>query len=69
MKGLIRIDQERCKGCSLCIEFCPKQAVFLSEKLNLKGYYVADFEENKGCTGCALCAVICPDAAIEVDKS
>ena len=69
MKGSINIDRERCKGYSLCIEFCPKKAIFVSNDLNLKGYYVAAFDDSKGCTGCATCAVICPDVAIEVDKN
>jgi len=69
MNAYITIDQERCKGCSLCIEFCPKQAIILSDKLNLKGYFVAFFEAGKGCTGCATCAVMCPDVAIEVYKN
>jgi 2-oxoglutarate ferredoxin oxidoreductase subunit delta len=38
----------------------------LSNRLNLKGYFIADFEEKKGCTGCAICAVMCPEVAIEV---
>jgi 2-oxoglutarate ferredoxin oxidoreductase subunit delta len=66
VKGYIEIDQERCKGCSFCIEYCPKKAIVLTDKLNLKGYFVAAFQEGKGCTGCAVCAVICPDVAIEV---
>ena len=69
MKGFAQIDRERCKGCSLCIEFCPRKAIFISSELNLKGYYAAAFDDSKGCTGCATCAVICPDVAIEVEKS
>jgi 2-oxoglutarate ferredoxin oxidoreductase subunit delta len=67
-KGLITISQERCKGCSLCMEFCPKKAIYLSDKLNLKGYFVAAFAEDQECTGCGTCAVMCPDVAIEVFK-
>ncbi len=66
MKGFIRIDPERCKGCSLCMEHCPAHAIGLTSRLNLKGYFVADFEEKKECTGCAVCAVMCPEVAIEV---
>jgi 2-oxoglutarate ferredoxin oxidoreductase subunit delta len=69
LKGSVDIDRERCKGCSLCIEFCPKKAIFISDDLNLKGYYVAVFDDTKGCTGCATCAIICPDVAIEVEKN
>ena len=68
MEGLIQIDEERCKGCLLCIELCPKNSVFLSEKLNLKGYFVAAFDPDKGCNGCGNCALMCPDVAIEVQR-
>jgi 2-oxoglutarate ferredoxin oxidoreductase subunit delta len=69
LKGTIHIDRERCKGCALCIEFCTKKAIIISDDLNLKGYYVAAFDNGRECTGCATCAVICPDVAIEVEKN
>ncbi|MRR08348.1 MAG: 4Fe-4S dicluster domain-containing protein [Deltaproteobacteria bacterium] len=69
MKGMISIDPERCKGCSLCIEFCPKQSISISDRLNMKGYFVAAFIDGKECTGCATCAVMCPEVAIEVMKT
>jgi len=69
MKGTIKIDQERCKGCLFCVEYCPKDAVALSNTLNLKGYFVAQLKEDNGCTGCATCAVVCPEVAIEVYKA
>jgi 2-oxoglutarate ferredoxin oxidoreductase subunit delta len=68
MKGRIEIDRERCKGCLLCIEYCPKKAISLSDKLNLKGYFPVQFEGD-ACTGCASCGVICPDVAIEVYRA
>ena len=73
MKGTIRIDKERCKGCELCIEFCPKDSISMSEELNLKGYFVAAFvaasDNGTECNGCGMCAVMCPEVAIEVEKS
>ena len=71
MKGNVRIDKERCKGCALCIEFCPKDSISMSEELNLKGYFVAAFsasDDGDGCNGCGTCALICPDVAIEVER-
>jgi len=70
-KGKIIIDQERCKGCHLCLDVCPNQNIGISEKHNGKGYQPARFIESeemakKGCTGCAMCATICPEVAIEV---
>lgn len=69
MKGFITIDRERCKGCTFCIEFCPKKVIVLSDRLNAKGYFTAEYPENDQCTGCATCAVMCPEVAIEVFKS
>ncbi|MDY6974232.1 MAG: ferredoxin family protein [Thermodesulfobacteriota bacterium] len=70
--GSITIDRELCKGCYLCAWVCPKKLIAVSDKLNQKGYYPAEFAETNGksedrkCTGCATCATICPDLAIEV---
>ncbi len=66
MKGKITIDEQFCKGCEFCIEFCPKGAIRVSTRLNAKGYAVAEYAEEKSCTGCATCALVCPEAAIEV---
>ncbi|KMY67456.1 hypothetical protein AAU61_11530 [Desulfocarbo indianensis] len=68
-KGEIKIDRERCKGCQLCLAFCPKNRITVSTELNEKGYYPAEFSQGEGkeaCTGCTTCAIVCPDLAIEV---
>ena len=65
--GLITIDKENCKGCELCVYFCPKKLIDMDEGFNSKGIRYSRFvDEGKVCTGCALCAKICPDVAIEV---
>ena len=66
MKGSIRIDKERCKGCGLCIEFCPRSCISLLGELNLKGYFIAAFDDGADCNACRNCALMCPDAAVEV---
>lgn len=55
----------------LCMEFCPKDVIFISGTLNPKGYFVAALKENAEleCTGCATCAIMCPEVAIEVYKN
>lgn len=63
--GKIVIDYERCKGCFLCVDVCPKKLLRQSAKFNSKGNYTVVFEDkNKKCIGCALCAKRCPDLAI-----
>jgi len=64
----IKIDAERCKGCGLCILYCPKGYITLSEKLNKRGAKSAKFRKDSKCSGCSFCALICPDAAIEIYK-
>lgn len=65
--GRVVIDVERCKGCELCREACPKDVLALAEDLNSKGYRpVILLDPHHDCTGCALCATVCPDGCITV---
>ena len=66
IKGYIEIDQELCKGCQICISFCPKDAISASDKLNASGYLTVFLNDNGQCTGCAICALVCPEVVIEV---
>ena len=65
-KGYIQIDRGLCKGCEICIAFCPKALISVSDKLNDSGYLPAAFNDNSECTGCAICGLVCPEVAIEV---
>ena len=64
----ITINQEKCKGCNLCVVFCPKGLIKKSSKLNKNGLAFAEFTDNQECLGCMICALICPDCCIEVYK-
>ncbi len=67
-RGTIFIDQDRCKGCGLCLSACPQDVLVLdNDILNAKGYHPAILVDPEGhCTGCAICTVICPDSSITV---
>ncbi len=64
--GCIVIDKERCKGCELCVSFCPRHLIEMSDEFNSYGLHYCKFTNAEQCTGCAVCAKICPDVAIEV---
>jgi 2-oxoglutarate ferredoxin oxidoreductase subunit delta len=67
-QGRIEIDENLCKGCTLCTLVCPKDLLKMSEdELTPRGYHPAKYiDPDMECTGCAICAVVCPDAAITV---
>ena len=63
----VKFIAERCKGCSLCVNACPKGIVALSDQHNAKGYPVAECVDLEKCIGCGFCYRMCPDCAIEVE--
>lgn len=61
------IDPERCKGCTLCMEVCKKDALKMTNNINSKGYKHAEvITEN--CIGCGLCYIVCPDGAFTITE-
>lgn len=62
----IEIEEQKCKGCGLCIMACPKECLELSENFNERGVQYPVMKKDAKCTGCASCALICPDARITV---
>jgi len=61
---MINIDEELCKGCSICIEFCPTKVLDESKRINKQGYYTPLVRREKECHGCRLCELLCPEFAI-----
>ncbi|MBW6462878.1 MAG: indolepyruvate ferredoxin oxidoreductase subunit alpha [Dethiobacteria bacterium] len=55
------INQDWCKGCGICIAFCPREALFLDEKGKAE-------KNNEKCTCCGICETFCPDFALTVVK-
>lgn len=55
----IEINETYCKGCYICIEFCPTQV------LEMKGV-VASVKNPEACIACMQCELRCPDFAIKV---
>ncbi|MGB9844425.1 ferredoxin family protein [Methanothermobacter tenebrarum] len=66
---MIHINPELCKGCNICIEFCPEKVYKESDTLNKRGVYVPVPEHEDKCKKCKICILLCPDQAIAVDEN
>ena len=65
----VTFNDERCKGCKLCLSVCPKKIIEMNTtKLNSKGFYSMKITEQEKCIGCSFCATMCPDCAITIEK-
>lgn len=55
-----QIQTEWCKGCGICVAFCPKSVLELDPQDKVRVVRPED------CICCKLCELRCPDIAIEV---
>ncbi len=56
-ENILNLNKEWCKGCGICVAFCPKDVLELKdEKINIK-----NLDE---CINCGQCELRCPDYAI-----
>lgn len=71
MKKLYQVKflEQLCKGCSFCVEFCPKKIITLGETLNNLGYHYASITNMNSCNGCGICAMMCPEVLIEIKEA
>lgn len=66
---LVTVLPERCKGCGLCREMCPKGVLEPSGRFNRQGceYFLA--ARSGECVGCRRCLMVCPDFSLELTET
>ena len=62
IRDLVRIDDEKCTGCGLCVPACAEGALRI---VNGKAVLISD----KYCDGLGACLGECPEGAITVEKT
>ncbi|HUW11741.1 MAG TPA: 4Fe-4S dicluster domain-containing protein [Anaerolineae bacterium] len=63
-EGTVYIITEECKGCGLCIDFCPRNVLEFSTDTNAKGHNYPVVVATGKCANCQMCHLICSDFAI-----
>ncbi|MBS4212297.1 4Fe-4S binding protein [Neobacillus rhizophilus] len=66
MEKRVVFNEASCKSCSLCVQVCPTNVIFLADYLNSNGYRPAAVVDQENCISCAKCAQVCPDTVILV---
>ncbi len=62
-KGKVTIDVivNYCKGCEICVYFCPEKVLAMKKE-------IAEVIDISKCTKCNICEILCPDFAITVEE-
>lgn len=60
----IVIVEDLCKGCGICIDFCPVKILKTSSHMTKKGIHPPEVTDAAKCTACRICQYYCPDLAI-----
>ena len=60
-KKKVKITREWCKGCGICVAFCPKAVMEMDEDDK------ALWAHPENCINCGLCELRCPDLAVDLE--
>jgi len=54
----VKINKQWCKGCGICIAFCPKKVLGFDQEGKV------EMLDRENCIKCGQCELRCPDMAI-----
>ena len=59
---MVSINRQWCKGCGICVAFCPKKGLSLDDEGKAS-------HNPELCVECGMCEQYCPDLAVTVEKT
>lgn len=61
-RGVVTIDivVNYCKGCDICVVFCPENVLVMNRE-------VVEVSDISKCSKCNICEYLCPDFSISVE--
>ena len=62
MMKQLELNRTWCKGCGICVAFCPKHVLKLD-------HGKVCFRNAAACIGCGKCESLCPDYALNLVES
>ena len=60
-KAEVEVIERYCKGCNICVEFCPTKVLEMD-------LFTVKVVKPEACIACMQCELRCPDFAIKVHK-
>jgi NAD-dependent dihydropyrimidine dehydrogenase PreA subunit len=58
----IKIDEDKCTGCGMCVEYCPRDVFRMSDD----NYSCVKYRDD--CWYCDVCTFVCPTKAIKIEE-
>ena len=62
----LEINEVMCKGCTICVEICPKLCLEMVDVIDRWEGAIVRVKDIDACIACSLCENECPDFAILV---
>lgn len=58
----ITINEEKCVGCGLCVDYCPRDVLRQDDR----GYPYMKYRDD--CWYCDVCSFVCPRKALVIEE-
>jgi ferredoxin len=79
VKGLPRVDEDKCTGCGKCAAECPRKIINMGEKKYKSIFYVACASRDAalrvreicgvGCIACGICEKLSPEKFFVIENN